>query len=143
MRKIRMCLLAMLMASAAIAWIPAAGLAADFRHKVILQVSDDDPAKWSLTLNNARNIQHEVGSHNVDIEVVAYGPGLNMLKLGSPAMARVIAALAEGVKIVACENTMADTKVSKADMLPDIGYVKAATVELMMKQQQGWAYIRP
>src|SRR5579862_1350194 len=87
------------------------------RHKVIFQVSDNDPAKWNLALNNARNIQQDVGSYNVDVEVVAYGPGLNMLKLESEVSARVGDALRQGVKIMACENTMANTKVSKADML--------------------------
>lgn len=113
------------------------------KHKVIIQVSDNDPAKWNLALNNARNIQQDVGSDNVDVEVVAYGPGLNMLKLESAVSSRIGDALGQGVKIMACENTMANTKVTKADMLPNIGYVRAGVVELMLKQEQGWSYIRP
>ena len=66
-----------------------------------------------------------------------------MLKLDSAVSARVGDALGQGVKIMACENTMTNTKVSKADMLPNIGYIKAGVVELMVKQQQGWSYIRP
>ncbi len=38
------------------------------KHKVIFQVSDADPAKWNLTLNNARNVQTELGRENVQIE---------------------------------------------------------------------------
>jgi intracellular sulfur oxidation DsrE/DsrF family protein len=38
---------------------------------------------------------------------------------------------------------MTNTKTTKADMLPKIGYVKAGVVELMEKQRAGWAYIRP
>ena len=113
------------------------------KHKVIFQVSDNDPAKWNLALNNVRNIQQDLGKDSVEIEVVTYGPGLNMLKLDSAVSARVGDALGQGVKIMACENTMTNTKVSKADMLPNIGYVKAGVVELMVKQQQGWSYIRP
>jgi intracellular sulfur oxidation DsrE/DsrF family protein len=116
---------------------------ADARQKVIFQVSDNDPAKWSLALNNVRNIQQDLGKDNVEIEVVAYGPGLNMLKLESAVSARVGDALAQGVKIVACENTMTNNKVTKADLLPNLGYVKAGVVELMVKQQQGYSYIRP
>jgi intracellular sulfur oxidation DsrE/DsrF family protein len=126
---------------------PAASFAADTaaatRHKVIFQVSDNDPAKWNLALNNARNIQQDVGRDNVDIEIVAYGPGLGMLKLDSPVAARVGDALGQNVKIMACENTMTNSKTTKADMLPNIGYVKAGVVELMVKQQQGYSYIRP
>jgi intracellular sulfur oxidation DsrE/DsrF family protein len=113
------------------------------RYKVVFQVSDNDPAKWNLALNNIRNIQQDLGRENVEIELVAYGPGLNMLKLESPAAARIAEALASGAGIVACENTMTNTKTSKADILPNVGYVKAGVVELVEKQRQGWAYIRP
>ena len=113
------------------------------RQKVIFQVSDNDPRKWNLTLNNVRNIQQDLGKDNVVIEVVAYGPGLGMLKLDSEVAARVGDALGQGVALMACENTMANTKTRREDMLPNIGYVKAGVVELMVKQQQGYSYIRP
>jgi len=113
------------------------------RHKVVFQVSDNDPAKWNLALNNIRNIQQDLGRDNVDIELVAYGPGLNMLKLDSAVAARVGDALGGGAAILACENTMTNTKTAATDMLPHIGYVKAGVTALMMRQRQGWAYIRP
>lgn len=144
MRKIGRYFCVLLAAWGAVCVMCAAGVAAEAaRHKVILQVSDNDPAKWNLALNNARNIQQDLGRENVEIELVAYGPGLGMLKLESPVSVRVGDALGQGVKILACENTMTNTKVTMADMLPNIGYVKAGVVELMVKQQQGWAYIRP
>ena len=74
---------------------------------------------------------------------MTYGPGIAMLKGGSPMAERVTKALKTGVKVVACENTMKAQKLVYADMLPDIGHVPAGVVELMQKQQQGWAYIRP
>lgn len=113
------------------------------RHKVVIQVSDSDPAKWNLALNNARNVQQDLGEKNVDIEIVAYGPGIGMLKLDSAVGTRVGEAMSTGVKVVACENTMHNQKLGREDMLSKIGYVKAGVVELMEKQQQGWAYIRP
>ena len=112
-------------------------------NKVVVQVSDGDPAKWNLALNNAKNVQSDLGAQNVAIEIVAYGPGLAMLKADSVAANRVAEAMASGVKVVACENTMTNQKVVKDDMLAGIGYVKAGVVEIMQKQQQGWAYLRP
>ena len=117
--------------------------AATPRNKVIFQVSDADPAKWNLALNNVRNIQADLGAGNVDIEVVAYGPGIGMLQANSAVASRVDEALTAGVKVVACENTMRNMKLAKHDMLGKIGYVRSGVVELMQKQQQGWAYIRP
>jgi len=113
------------------------------RNGVVIQVSDADPGKWNLALNNAKNIQTDLGAANVDIEVVAYGPGIGMLKLDSTVGGRVDEATAAGVKVVACENTMKGQKLTRADMLNGIGYVPAGVVELMSRQQQGWAYLRP
>ena len=113
------------------------------RSKVVIQMSDGDAAKWNLALNNAKNIQTDLGAPNVDIEIVTYGPGIAMLKADSAVGNRVGEALAEGIKVFACENTMRGQKLSKADMLPSVSYVPAGVVEIMQKQQQGWAYIRP
>ncbi len=113
------------------------------RARVVIQVSDADQGKWNLALNNAKNIQTDLGAVNVDIEIVAYGPGIGMLKLNSPVSGRIDEATTAGVKVIACENTMRGQKLTRADMLNGIGYVPAGVVELISRQQQGWAYIRP
>ena len=126
--------------------VPAAALAQApaTKNKVVFQVSDADPQKWNLALNNARNVQDDLGgSDAVDLEIVVYGPGIGMLKGDSPVAKRIADALKSGVKVVACENTMKAQKLVYADMLPAIGYVPAGVVELMKRQQEGYAYIRP
>jgi intracellular sulfur oxidation DsrE/DsrF family protein len=122
---------------------PAHAQQASPRGRVVMQVSDADPAKWNLALNNAKNIQADLGAANVDIEIVAYGPGIGMLKADSVVGNRVEEAVTAGVAVLACENTMHGQKLAKEDMLPKIGYASAGVVEIMQKQQQGWAYIRP
>jgi len=122
---------------------PAQAQQASVRPKLVLQVSDADAGKWNLALNNAKNVQADLGAANVDVEIVAYGPGIGMLKAESAVGNRVDDAMAAGVKVVACENTMRAQKLTKADMLAKIGYVPAGVTEIMQKQQQGWAYVRP
>ena len=112
-------------------------------QKVVFQVSEGEPKKWNLALNNIKNVQDVLGKDKVEIELVVYGPGIDMLKLESAAGNRVNDAIANGVRVVACENTMDAQKLSKGDMLKSIGYVPAGVIELMKKQQQGYAYIRP
>ena len=112
-------------------------------HKVIFQVSDNDPQKWYLTLSNTRNVQKELGKGNVQIEVLAYGPGLDMVVLETEVAEKLEEAMGNGVTIVACENTMIGRKLTRADMYPGIGYVKTGVVELMKRQREGWAYVRP
>ncbi|MFM8609092.1 MAG: hypothetical protein ACKOCJ_01325 [Burkholderiaceae bacterium] len=112
-------------------------------HKLVMQVSDADPAKWNLALNNARNVQADLGRDQVAIEIVAYGPGLGMLRMDSVVGNRVAEALASGITVVACENTMTNQKITRADMLPNIGYALSGVVQLMKRQREGYAYVRP
>ena len=113
------------------------------RHKIVIQVSDNDPSKWNLALNNAKNLQDDVGAANVDIEIVAYGPGIGMLKLESPSGSRITDALKANIKVLACENTMRGQKLTREDMLSGLAYVPAGVTEIMTKQSEGWAYLRP
>jgi intracellular sulfur oxidation DsrE/DsrF family protein len=135
------------LAALSAAWLLAAGAvqaeSGPPKNKAVFQVSDADPQKWNLTLNNVRNVIDDLGEDAVELEIVAYGPGLGMLKGDSPVAKRVAEALKAGIKIVACENTMRAQKLVYADMLPNIGYVPAGVVELMKKQREGFSYIRP
>jgi len=117
---------------------PAAG-----KQRVVFQVSDNDPAKWNLALNNAKNVQADLGKDKVQIEIVAYGPGLGMLKADSKVGDRLAGALDDSVGLIACENTMHNTKVTRDQMYDGIAYVQAGVTHIMKRQQEGWAYIRP
>jgi len=122
--------------------LPAAAQSQPTKNRALFQITDNDPARWNLILNNMANLRDGVGGEGAEIELVAYGPGLLMLKADSPVKERLAEALKSGVKINACQHTMRGMNFVPADMLPDIGYVPSGVVEVMKKQQQGWAYIR-
>ena len=122
--------------------LPAAAQPQPTKNRALFQITDNDPARWNLILNNMANLRDGVGSEGAEIELVAYGPGLLMLKADSPVKERLAEALKSGVKINACQQTMRGMKFVPGDMVPDIGYVPSGVVEVMRKQQQGWAYIR-
>jgi len=113
------------------------------KQKVVFQVSDADPGKWNLALNNARNVQDALGKDNVQIEVVAYGPGLGMLKRESKVQGRLAQALDDNVTLIACENTMINTHTTKEDMYSGISYTPGGVIHIMKREREGWAYIRP
>ena len=118
---------------------------ADFlatKPRAVFQVSDADPAKWNLTLANVGNAQEALGKDAAEIEIVAFGPGIDMLRKDSPVAARVAEALHGGVRIVACQNTMRARKLTPADMLPEIGYVPSGVVEIMQREREGYASLR-
>jgi intracellular sulfur oxidation DsrE/DsrF family protein len=125
--------------------VASVGCGASHEEPALFQVTDNDPPRWTMILNNMRNMRNlrdGVGVEPVEIELVAYGPGINMLKADSSVKDRIAGAIKSGVAVNGCQNTMSGMKLTPADMLPEIGYVPAGVVEVMRKQQQGWAYIR-
>ena len=111
--------------------------------RIVMQVSDGDVAKWNLALNVAGNAQKELGADKVQVEIVAFGPGIGMLKFDAVTANRVNDAIKSGVQVVACENTMSAQKLVKADMNSVISYVPAGVIQIMNRQNDGWAYVRP
>ena len=118
-------------------------LAQTKRAKMVIQVSDADPAKWNLALNNAKNLADDLGAANVDIALVAYGPGIGMLKADATTANRVADAVKAGVAVIACENTMRNQKLARDDMQAAVSFVPAGVTDILKKQREGWAYLRP
>lgn len=112
-------------------------------YRVVFSVTVNDQHVWNEVFGNFHNIQRAMGPRNVAIEMVVYGDGIAMLRDDSLVANKVDEALKEGVKIVACENTMKAQNISRDTMLPNIGYVQAGIVELIKLQAAGWAYVRP
>ena len=112
------------------------------KYRVVMQVSDPDPRGWNQTLNNALQLTKNAGQQNVEIEVVANGMGIGMLKQGSPSAELVAGALAQNVKVLACGVTMKALLLEKDDMLPNIGYVPGGLIEILDRQRDGWQYVK-
>ena len=122
--------------------IPAA-LAEPAKPNILIQVSDGDTKTWNQALNVIRNLQAEYGKDKVNIELVVFGHGSGLLKFDSPLANRIDETLASGASVAMCENTMKGQKLTKDDMHPKIGYVKAGIIEIVEKSRQGWIVIRP
>ncbi len=122
---------------------PAPAVTPSAPYKVVVQISEKDPAKWNLALNNIHNAMKDLGPGGLTVELVAYGPGIDMLKFDSVVADRLGDAMAAGVKVIACQNTMTAQKLTPADMHDGIGYVQAGVVELIRRQSEGYAYLRP
>jgi intracellular sulfur oxidation DsrE/DsrF family protein len=116
-------------------------------HKVVIQVSTDDPRTQTIALNNAVNLQKALGPGNIKVEVVAYGPGLTLLTRNGRQSKRVQdLVMYDEFRFSACGNTM-DTIKRKQGKLPllvdGIQVVQAGVQHIMELQEQGYAYIRP
>lgn len=113
------------------------------RYHVIFQVTADDAAAWSGVLGNIENLREAIGDELREVEVVAHGPGLGLVLRTNAAQAARMEALArQGVRFLACENSMKRRKLGKADLLPFVGTVDSGVAQVVRRQQQGWQYIR-
>lgn len=120
-------------------------------HHVVIQVSQNDPAVMNMVLNNAENLTkyYREKGEEIQVELVAYGPGLHMVRSDtSPVRAR-LKALAETTKQVtfsACENTKnAQAKQENIDiaLVPEAHLVATGIGRITELQEQGWTYVRP
>ncbi len=118
--------------------------AADYKY--VIQVSTDDARTQTIALNNAINIQNHYGIDNVDVEVVAYGPGLGILTKAGKNAARVEGMAMNNVTFSACNNTMNKIKKKKGKapaLASGVNVVPGGVIRIGELQQQGYAYIRP
>ena len=112
------------------------------KYRVVMQVSNPEPRGWHQTLNNAIALTKNAGPGNVEIEIVANGMGIGMLKFNSPEAREVAAVLGMGIKVLACGETMKALMLEKDDMLPDIGFVPGGLIEVLDRQREGWSYVK-
>jgi len=119
--------------------------------KIAVQVSDNDPRALNLALNNVRNALEFYASHkkSATVEVVAYGPGLHMLRSDtSPVKDRVaeMSLTYPNLTFSACRNTMANMQKQEGKDIPIVSEAKvtdSGVVRLVELQSQGYAYVRP
>jgi intracellular sulfur oxidation DsrE/DsrF family protein len=122
-------------------------------HRLLIQVDQNDPAVMNLALNNATNAieYYRAKGQDINVDVVAYGPGLNMLRADtSPVQDRIKnfkdLAFPSKVQFSACNNTKENMEKKEGHpiaVLSEAVLVPSGVVRLMELQEKGWSYIRP
>lgn len=143
-----------LAAAAAVSIALATGaFAADKAHHIAIQVDQNDPQLMNLALNNATNVieYYRAKNEDVDVDIVTYGPGLNMLRSDTSPVQDRIKRLKDlvfpgKIQFSACNNTkqaMEKAEGHAISVIPDATIVPSGVVHLMELQEQGWSYVRP
>jgi intracellular sulfur oxidation DsrE/DsrF family protein len=136
-----------------IALASASPAAAKTTHHIAIQIDQNDPQVMTLALNNASNVieYYRARKEDVDIDVVAYGPGLHMLRADtSPVQDRIKhfkdMVFPGKIQFSACNNTRQGMEKAEGHaiaLLPDATVVPSGVVHLMELEEQGWSYVRP
>ena len=122
-------------------------------HHIAIQVDQNDPQVMNLALGNANNVieYYRAKNEEVDIDIVAYGPGLHMLRADTSPVQDRVKRLKDmifpgKIQFSACNNTRQGMEKAEGHpiaLLPDATVVPSGVVHLSELQEQGWSYVRP
>ena len=115
-------------------------------HHLALQLSDKDPAKEALTLSVAYNLLKYYGPDRIAIEVVTFGPGIDLLRAGNPHRAEVDSLVSQGVQFDVCMNTVEtiERETGKpVDLNPHAVKVDAGVAQILALTEKGFTLVRP
>jgi len=114
---------------------------------ILLQLSDREPEVQSRVLNVASNLlKHYGGPDLVDLEIVAFGPGISLLFADNSQRERISSLAANGVRFVACMNTV-ETIERTTGQRPQLNSaalpVQAGVAHIVDRSKQGFVVVRP
>jgi intracellular sulfur oxidation DsrE/DsrF family protein len=115
-------------------------------HKIVLQLSDNDPRKQALVISVANNLLKFYDPDKVAVEVVAFGPGIDLLRSESASRKQVESLIAQGVRFDVCLNTV-DTiereTGKRPDILPGATPVQVGVGQILFLTENGYTLVRP
>ena len=113
------------------------------KYRVVWELTAKTPEQWEGMQLNVENFRKSVGAANSEVTVIAHGNGIGMVQTSNAAQAeRIKRLMTEGVKFMACENTMKRKKIAKAEIMPGVGFVDSGVAEVVRLQAAGCAYIK-
>ena len=115
-------------------------------ERIVLQISDNNPFKQTLVLNVASNLIKHYGQDKVDVEIVAFGPGLRLMFKDNVNTGRIKGLSSSGVTFSACKNTIAGMT-KKLGHAPELNSnavpVSAGVVRIIDLQNKGFKLVKP
>lgn len=112
------------------------------KHKIVMQLTSSEAPVHKGLIKQLNNLKNGWGD-TVTIEVVCHGPGIDFLTTEKTKFKDEIYQLKEkGIVFVVCENSLKERDVPKEAILPQMEYVKMGIAEIVIKQEQGWSYIK-
>lgn len=120
-------------------------------HRIVIQVSQNDPAVMNMALNNAENLakHYSEKGEKYDIEFVAYGAGLSMMRSDTSPVKDRLAAIAtqtRNITFAGCGNTLANQSKQEnksISLVPEARIVATGIGRVVELEEQGWSYVRP
>ncbi|MBC7570768.1 MAG: DsrE family protein [Spirosoma sp.] len=115
------------------------------RYRAVYQLNTADTSVISHALANIQNALNDPRlKGKLDMELVVYGGANIVYRKDKPQFEKQLQDLQkQGVILAMCENTMRMRKIKREELFPFISYVPTANGELIIRQTDGWAIVRP
>jgi intracellular sulfur oxidation DsrE/DsrF family protein len=113
---------------------------------LLLQLSDDDPAKQNMVMSVAANLLEFYGPDLIDIEITTFGPGVQLLYADNSRLERIDSLMAQGVRFSVCMNTITTIERNTGErpaLHPDSIHVDVGVAHILEKVGQGYVLVRP
>lgn len=115
-------------------------------HFLVLQASDADPARQAMVLSVASNLMEYYGPDLIDIEIVAFGPGIKLVFANNEHIELINSLVAQGVRLIGCMNTI-ETIIrrtgKKPELNPNMIPVQAGVARILKRTEMGYTLVRP
>ena len=116
----------------------------DNPRKIVFSITSGDDEIIHHVLGSANNVLKAYGPENVEMEIVAYSKGINMLLKNDIKIAeRVDTLMQYDVLFIACGNTMRTKNIKESDLIDGTEVVTAGIVELVERMKDGWMHVNP
>ena len=115
-------------------------------HKIVLQLSDNDVRKQNLVISVANNLLKFYDPDKVAIEVVAFGPGIELLRSESPARKQIESLISQGVRFDVCLNTVDTVEREtgrRPEIMPAATPVQVGVGQILFLAENGYTLVRP
>ena len=115
-------------------------------HRLALQLSDNDPKKEGLIISIANNLLKAYDPDKIAIEVVTFGPGIDLLRPENPNRQRVESLIAQGVKFDVCLNTVDNIERETGNrpaFIPLAIPVQVGVGQILSLTENGFTLVRP
>jgi intracellular sulfur oxidation DsrE/DsrF family protein len=115
-------------------------------HRLALQLSDNDPKKEGLIISIANNLLKAYDPDKIAIEVVTFGPGIDLLRPDNPNRQRVESLIAQGVKFDVCINTVDSIEREtgkRPAIIPLAIPVQVGVGQILALTENGFTLVRP
>jgi intracellular sulfur oxidation DsrE/DsrF family protein len=115
-------------------------------HRIALQLSDSDPKKQGLVISIAYNLLKAYDPDKIAIEVVTFGPGIDLLRPENANRKLVESLVAQGVRFDICLNTVDTIEREtghRPDIIPAATPVQVGVGQILTLTENGYTLVRP